>query len=69
MEKTLCVFNQTRQSFLSLSVTRADTHLARLKGLLGKVKLNSDEGLFMLFPIDLLFLSPFRSQPRWRCLP
>ena len=67
MEKTLCVFNQTRQSFLSLSVTRADTHLARLKGLLGKVKLKSDEGLwtvpsqgihtlFMLFPIDLLFL-------------
>lgn len=67
MEKTLCVFNQTRESFLSLSVTRADTQFARLKGLLGKVKLRSDEGLwtvpsqgihtlFLLFPIDLLYL-------------
>lgn len=67
MSETLCIFNQTRESFLSLSVTRADTHLARLKGLLGKISLKSDEGLwtvpsqgihtiFMLFPIDLLYL-------------
>jgi hypothetical protein len=67
MNEILCVFNQTRESFLSLSVTRADTHFARLKGLLGKMRLKSDEGLwtvpsqgihtiFMLFPIDLLYL-------------
>jgi uncharacterized protein len=67
MNDIFCVFNQTRESFLSLSVTRADTHVARLKGLLGKITLKSDEGLwtvpsqgihtlFMLFPIDLLYL-------------
>jgi uncharacterized membrane protein (UPF0127 family) len=66
-KETFCVFNRTRESFLSLSVTRADTHFARLKGLLGRVKLRSDEGLWtvpsqgihticMLFPIDLLYL-------------
>jgi uncharacterized protein len=63
----LCVFNITRESFLSLAVTRADTHLARLKGLLGRMKLKSDEGIWlapsrgihtigMLFPIDLIYL-------------
>ena len=52
---------------MSLSVSRADTHLTRLKGLLGKVSLNSDEGLWtipcqgvhticLLFPFDLLYL-------------
>ena len=34
MAQTLYVFNQTRQSFLSLGVSPADTHLARLRGLL-----------------------------------
>lgn len=67
MKQTFCVFNRARESFLSLSVTRADTQFARLKGLLGRVKLRSDEGLWtvpsqgihticMLFPIDLIYL-------------
>jgi uncharacterized protein len=67
MKDTFCVFNRTRESFLSLGVTLADTHIARLKGLLGKVSLKSDEGLwtvpsrgihtlFLLFPIDLVYL-------------
>jgi len=65
--ETYCVFNQTRESFLSLGITRADNHLARLKGLLGRFKLRSDEGLWivpswgihtigLLFPIDLVYL-------------
>ena len=67
MRETYCVFNRTRESFLSLKITRADTHVLRLKGLLGKMSLKSDEGLwtipsqgihtmFLLFPIDLLYL-------------
>lgn len=67
MNPKLCVFNITRESFLSLAVTRADTHLSRLKGLLGRMKLKSDEGIWllpsrgihtigMLFPIDLIYL-------------
>ena len=65
--RTYCVFNQTREAFLALSVTRADNHLARLKGLLGRLRLRSDEGLWvvpsrgihtigLLFPIDLIYL-------------
>ena len=61
-----CVFNKTRESFLALKVTAADTHLARLKGLLG-VRLKSDEGIWMTpsqgvhtigvrFAIDLVYL-------------
>ncbi len=67
MQKTLCVFNLTREAFLCLAVTPADTHLARLKGLLGRMRLKSDEGIWlmpsrgihtigMLFPIDLIYL-------------
>jgi uncharacterized membrane protein (UPF0127 family) len=66
-DKDLCVFNRNRESFLSLTVKSADTHLARLKGLLGRSKLKSDEGLwtipcqgvhtmFVLFPMDLIYL-------------
>jgi uncharacterized protein len=62
-----CVFNKTRESFLSLSVTAADTHLARLKGLLGRLRLKSDEGIWVipsqgvhtigvLVPVDLIYL-------------
>jgi uncharacterized membrane protein (UPF0127 family) len=62
-----CVFNKTRESFLSLSVSAADTHLARLKGLLGRLRLKSDEGIWVkpsqgvhtigvLFAIDLIYL-------------
>ena len=61
------VFNQTRRSFLSLGVTTADTPLARLVGLLGKRKLRTDEGLWvvpshgihtvgMIVPIDVIYL-------------
>jgi uncharacterized protein len=62
-----CVFNRTRESFLALDVTPADTHLARLKGLLGRLKLKSGEGVWvtpsqgihtigMRFAIDLIYL-------------
>jgi uncharacterized protein len=65
--KTYCVFNRTRESFLSLNVTLADTHVGRLKGLLGKLRLKGDEGIWivpsqgvhtmgMLFAIDLIYL-------------
>lgn len=61
-----CVYNQTRESFLSLGVAAADSTLARLKGLIGKLSL-LDEGLWIvpsrgihtigvLFPIDLIYL-------------
>jgi uncharacterized protein len=66
-DKTLYVFNVTRQTFLSLGVVAADTHLARLRGLLGKLKLRNDEGIWvvpcsgihtfgLLFPIDAIYL-------------
>jgi hypothetical protein len=66
-EGRYCVYNKTRESLLSLNVTSADTHLSRLKGLLGKLRLRSDEGLWvtpsrgihsigLLFPIDLIYL-------------
>jgi uncharacterized membrane protein (UPF0127 family) len=65
--KTYCVFNRTRESFLSLGVTLTDTHLGRLRGLAGKLRLKSDEGIWVvpskgvhtigvLFPIDLIYL-------------
>lgn len=63
----LCVYNLTRQSFLSLEVGVADTHLSRLRGLLGRRRLRSGEGLWVvpcqgvhtigvLFPIDVVYL-------------
>ena len=62
-----CVYNQTRESFLSLDVTPADTIFSRLRGLIGKLRLRSDEGLWVvpsrgvhtvgvLFPLDLIYL-------------
>jgi uncharacterized membrane protein (UPF0127 family) len=64
--ETLCALNVTRQSFVALSVRRADTMLARLRGLLGKRRLDSD-GLWvvpsrgihtigLLFSIDVVYL-------------
>jgi uncharacterized membrane protein (UPF0127 family) len=61
------VYNQTRECFLSLGVTPADTTFARLKGLIGRLKLRFDEGLWVvpscgvhtlgvLFPLDLIYL-------------
>jgi uncharacterized membrane protein (UPF0127 family) len=62
-----CVYNQTRECFLSLGVTAADTPFARLKGLIGKLSLRSDEGIWVvpsngihtmgvLVPLDLIYL-------------
>jgi uncharacterized membrane protein (UPF0127 family) len=66
-KQRFCVYNQTRESFLSLGVAAADTSLARLKGLIGKLTLGLDEGLWLvpsrgihtlgvLFPLDLVYL-------------
>lgn len=66
-----CVFNKTRESFVSLSVTAADTHLARLRGLVGRLRLKSDDGIWVipsqgvhtigvLFAIDLIYLDSDR---------
>jgi uncharacterized membrane protein (UPF0127 family) len=62
-----CVYNHSRECFLSLGVTAADTTLARLKGLIGKLTLRSDEGLWVVpsrgihtvgvhFHLDLIYL-------------
>ena len=56
---------------MSLGVVAADTHLSRLKGLLGRLRLKSDEGIWVLpsqgvhtigvlFAIDLIYLDPDR---------
>jgi uncharacterized membrane protein (UPF0127 family) len=66
-ERLYCVYNKTRETFLGLNVLRADTHLARLKGLLGTLRLRSDEGVWMIpsqgvhsmglrFAIDVIYL-------------
>jgi uncharacterized membrane protein (UPF0127 family) len=65
--RTYCVYNLTRECFLSLGVTPADTIFSRLKGLIGRLKMRSDEGLWVvpssgvhtwgvLFPLDLIYL-------------
>jgi len=65
--RRVCVFNQTRQSFLSLDTSVGDTQFARLRGLLGRRELKSDHGLWLvpcqgihtiglLFPIDVVWL-------------
>jgi uncharacterized membrane protein (UPF0127 family) len=65
--RTYCVYNQTRECFLSLGVTPADTTFTRLKGLIGRLRLKVDEGLWVvpscgihtmgvLFPLDLIYL-------------
>ena len=64
---THCVYNETRECFLSLHVAAADTTFSRLKGLIGKLNLKSDEGMWvlpsqgvhtlgLLFPVDLIYL-------------
>jgi uncharacterized membrane protein (UPF0127 family) len=64
---TYCVYNLTRECFLNLGVTVADTSFARLKGLIGRLRLRSSEGLWVvpssgvhtfgvLFPLDLIYL-------------
>lgn len=65
--RTYCVYNQTRECFLCLGVTPADTTFARLKGLIGRLKLRLNEGMWVvpsrgvhtlgvLFPLDLIYL-------------
>ncbi|MGH9615293.1 MAG: DUF192 domain-containing protein [Acidobacteriaceae bacterium] len=65
--RTYCVYNRTRECFLSLGVSVADTSFARIKGLIGRLKLGFDEGLWVvpssgvhtwgvLFPLDLIYL-------------
>lgn len=67
MQQKYCVFNITKESFLSLGVTKAETTWARLSGLVGKRYLKPDEGLWiapsqgihtfgMLFAIDAVYL-------------
>jgi len=67
LSTTRYAYNVTRQSFINLGVTVADTLPARLRGLLGKMRLRSDEGLWvvpsrgihtfgLMFSIDLVYL-------------
>jgi uncharacterized protein len=62
-----CVYNRTRESFLSLGVLVADTTIENLKDLIEQLALTADSGLWMtpyrgvpvmrgLSPIDLVFL-------------
>ena len=79
--KTYCVYNQTRETFLSLSVTAADTIFARLRGFIGRFKLGSDEGIWLvpsrgvhtlgvMVPLDLIYLDEkLSSHPPCRVLP
>jgi uncharacterized membrane protein (UPF0127 family) len=66
-QRRYCVFNKTRESFLSLGIAPADSHFSRLRGLVGKFRLKSDEGIWVipshgvhtigvLFAIDLIYL-------------
>lgn len=67
MKTPFCAFNVERQSFINLGVAIADTTLARLRGLIGKLRLRSDEALWVvpsrgihtigvLFSIDVMYL-------------
>jgi len=62
-----CVYNQTSESFLSMGLTAAATTFSRLKGMIGKLTLGYDEGLWLVpssgihtigvcFPLDLVYL-------------
>ena len=65
--KTYCVYNETRECFLSLNVKAADTVFSRLKGFIGRFRLKADEGIWVVpsqgvhtlglfFPLDLVYL-------------
>ena len=67
LREKYCVYNKTRESFLSLAWPQRIQPLTRLKGLIGKLALGLDEGLWMvpsrgihtvgvLFPLDLVYL-------------
>ena len=66
-DPNFCVFNKTEESFLGLNIVRADTSLARLRGLLGRDALKSGDGMWLspsqgvhtigvLFPVDVVYL-------------
>ena len=48
MKTPYCAFNVTKQAFISLGVTVADTPFARLRGLLGKMRMRSDEAVWVV---------------------
>lgn len=65
--QTYCVYNQTRECFLGLRVEPANTTFTRLRGLIGRLRLRFDEGVWVvpssgvhtigvLFPVDLIYL-------------
>ena len=67
MKSSFCAFNISKQSFVNLGVTVADTPLARLRGLLGKMRMRSDEAVWivpshgihtfgLMFAIDVVYL-------------
>lgn len=67
MPQTYYVFNKTRESFLGLNISCAQTPAGRLRGLLGRLRIGLGEGLWlipsrgihtigMLFPIDVVYL-------------
>ena len=67
VKRILYAFNISRQSFINLGVSVADTPLARLRGLLGRFKLRSDEAVWVVpshgihtfglrFRIDVIYL-------------
>ena len=62
-----CIYNQTRESFLSLGVTVADTAAKQLKVLMENLSIKADTGLWLtpfrgvpatkgLTPVDLIYL-------------
>ena len=62
-----CVYNQTRESFLSLGITVADTAAKQLKVLMENLSIKADAGLWLtpfrgvpatkgLTPVDLIYL-------------
>jgi uncharacterized membrane protein (UPF0127 family) len=62
-----CVYNQTRESFLSLNVTVADSAAKQLKALLENFSISAESGLWLspfrgvpatkgLIPVDLIYL-------------
>lgn len=66
-DKSVFVFNKSKETFLAYRVKIADSPLTRLVGLLGKRTLDPDSGLWlipshgihtlgMLFTIDVVFL-------------
>lgn len=67
MNRTVCVFNRNRESFLALRVVPTDTFLLRLAGLLGRMRLKPEDGIWLVpcrgihtigmpFAVDLIYL-------------